>query len=444
MTFTPGPVDPALSPRHLLGATLRYWRDEVCHLSLAALAEKVWVDSSNLGKWERGERLAPPDAIQRIDELMGARGILIALRNTAATLENRPHNTADESGEEVHSRDMEIARRQILTSLTAISGVAAIPLDGLESLRHLFDRSMGPTRVEDWEETAWEYAHALNIRPLPEVIADLSLDVLAVHRYRQEAPIQDQAAWARINAQMTYLLAHALGANGQTEESRRWWVIARRTAEETGDGQLIADAYGKNAMQALYEQRPAQLILDRADYAITAARGTACAGVASAFATRAQLAAVLGDERGASAALGEVARVFERLPEKVTSDTDSVIGWSHLRLLHTRSYVATYAGLPGVAHAQRESLEAYSSRHVRPRAQIMLHEALSAVKSGDIASGLDHTRDVLTATPVHHRCMFVRRNAETVLEALPPSERTRPIVAEIRELMAPSSPHANA
>ncbi|MFD0657635.1 hypothetical protein [Thermocatellispora tengchongensis] len=261
-----------------------------------------------------------------------------------------------------------------------------------------------------------------------------------MQRLKQAAPTAAAPEWALVNAQMTWLLALSLNLAGLARESRRWWITARRAAEETGDPRRIALVTGYEAMQMLYEQRPMSTIVERAENALALARRTPCAGVAEALAVCAQARVLQGDSAGARAALDEQADVFERLPEATKSDKLSVVGWPETRLLHTRSFVATHAGHADAPQAQREALQAYPTGHIRPIAQIRLHEALSAVRRGDIAEGIDRARNVIAALAEHDRSPFIRRTATSVLEAVPETEVTRPAVVEYRELLTVPMP----
>lgn len=439
MGFSADPVDPSASPRHLLGAALRHWRADVRKLGLAGVAQQAWVDPSNLGKWERGTRMPPSDAISRIDGVLGANGFLVALHDLVVNLDqiSRGANETDRG----HAEDMDIVRRQILTSLAALGTSAALPLD---TLRHLIDPA-GSARVRDWEEIVHEHAHAFHTRPLAELTKDLALDFLDLQHVMQDRTsiATTGAAWQRIKAQLAIMLAHALGSAGEVRASRDWWLTARHAAEAGGDAELEAFARAKAAIQGLYEQRPFPVLLKRADEAIGAADGRPCAGVAVALAVHAQIRAMHGDAAGARDALARQEHVFDRLPEEVTADKLSVFGWPRERLLHTQSFAASYgSGLSSAAQAQREALDAYPATSVRERAQIHLHAALTEVRAGDVLTGLDMARDAITGLPGHHHTTFIRYNARAVLTATPASlpDRARSAVLDYRELLAAPAP----
>lgn len=438
MGFTADPVDPRTSPWHLLGAAMRHWRDDVRKLSLATVAEQAYVDTSNLSKWERGAKIPSFGAIGRIDNVVGANGFLIALCDVVASLDHK--TTGASESDTGHADDMDIVRRQILASLAALGTTTVLPL---EKLRHLVDSS-GSASVQDWEEIAYEHANAFHTRPLGEIIHDLALDVLDLQRIIQRTG--PSAAWQRVKAELTILLAHALGSAGQTRESRDWWLTARHAAEASGDAKLEAFARAKAAIQGLYEQRPFPVLLKRADEAIESAQGKPCAGVAVALAVHAQVRAMQGDAAGARDALAQQERIFDRLRDDVTRDKHSVFGWPRERMLHTQSFAASYgSGLSSAAHAQREALNAYPVTSVRERAQIHLHAALAEVRNGDIMAGLDMARAAIAGLPQHHQTTFVRYNAQAVLTAIPETlpDKARPAVLTYKELLSlPAKPGA--
>ncbi|WP_219518631.1 helix-turn-helix domain-containing protein [Nonomuraea ceibae] len=408
-------MDPSLSPVHCLGAGLRLLRG---NRSLEDVAAAARVDYSNLSRWERGDRLAPPEPLADIDRALGAGGFLIELRNLVHSF----GQMTEVSGETDiwHAEDVDRVRRQILASLTAL-GASATMLPPLETLRNFIDGRNGSARLQDWEEIVHEHACAFDTVPLPQLISDIALDVLELRRIMPTHG--DSRRWHRVNAQLTFLLAHALGSGGQARESRDWWLTARHAAEQSEDPRLIAFARAKAAVQGIYEQRlPLQVLLNRAEDAVDAARGQPCAGLAVAIAIQAQARAMLGDSEGARQALHEQDRVFKLIPKDVTDDTTSAFGWPESRLLHTRSFAATYGGgLTNAAQAQQEALDACPPAAARTRAQIGLHMAVTEVRHGDVVTGLDMARTAVASLPAHDQTTFVRYNAEAVLKAIPPS-----------------------
>ncbi|MEO3857707.1 hypothetical protein [Acrocarpospora sp. B8E8] len=292
--------------------------------------------------------------------------------------------------------DMEELRRQLLIGIVGLGATAAFtPLDGLERLHTVIDQGLGGPDLADWEERAWEYAHRMVSHPLPQVISDLSVDILAL---QEIMPKQRATGWARVNAEMMMFLAYALGSAGHIRQSHHWWSSARRAAAAAGDD-MVALVASFEAILGLYEPRPLPLILARVDSALKASRGMPCHATTKALGARAHALALMGDREGSFEALDEQARVYKLLPGSITDDEVSVWGWPVQRLLHTRSLVYTLAGYPAAGQAQQDSIAAYApgrSRHAaRQSAQVHLHVATSAVRSGDVSEGLAYARRTL-------------------------------------------------
>jgi hypothetical protein len=282
-------------------------------MSLEGVGREAHVDWSILARWERGDRRPPTDAVTRIDQILEASGFLIALHT--CVLANTGNQTSPSQGKPHDADDMNHLRRQLLTSIAAVGAAVTLPpMDGLERLRSVVDQAVGGPSLEEWEETAWEYAHRIVSRPLPEVIPDLSVDLLALQKVMSSDAVHG-GEWARVNARMTLLLAHALGSAGYSRESRLWWASARRAALHAGDD-MMALVCAFEAVQGLYENRPIPLILSRADAALAATRGRPSVATAKALGARAHAYALLGDTRTAHADLDNQERVHNLLPEQ--------------------------------------------------------------------------------------------------------------------------------
>lgn len=338
---------------------------------------------------------------------------------------------------------MDHLRRQLLTGIAAVGAAMALPpMDGLERLRFVVDQAVGEPTLEEWEETAWEYAHQIVSRPLHAVIADLSVELLALQRVMpSEADHED--GWARVNTRMTLLLAHALGSAGHSRESRLWWASARRAAAHAGDD-MTALVSAFEAVQGLYENRPLPLILSRADAALAATRGRPCVAAAKALGARAHAHALLGDTATAYTDLDNQARVYDQLPDHVTRDQISAEGWPITRTLHTRSLVFTLTGHRGAGRAQREAIAAYPRGRERQAAQVQLHVAMSAVLAGDITEGLDHAQTILADLGPDKITRFLLHIAQSVADVIPTTHQAEPAVIEYRKQLALPAPTGGA
>ncbi|MEU8269008.1 helix-turn-helix transcriptional regulator [Sphaerisporangium sp. NPDC049002] len=435
MPPTSRPVDPSEGPKHLLGAGLRHWR-EFRGMTLEAAAEKILGDWGNLGRWERGVRMAPSDAVERLDRLYQAGGFLVALR--ASALANDEPRPSAVTAARWDADAMDPLRRQLLLGGIAAAGTAAAApfQDGLERLRSVVDQNVGHPGIDDYEELVWEYSHAIVSRPQRDVLGDLAADVLALQQAMTSVPTGEAVRWLRVNARMTHLLAHTLGSTGFARESRHWWALARRAAERTSDPNAEAAAYASEAVQALHEDRPPVLVLARADTALKLTQGRPCLATVEALGARAHALALAGAAGEAYAALDEQVRVFDRLPDEITLDLLSAEGWPAFRLFYCRSLVYTLAGHPDAGSAQQEALASYPAGRPRQRAQVELHRAYSETRRGHVDDGLNHARQVLAALGPDNVTKFVHHLAVGVADAVPPLARTTLSVIEYRDQLA--------
>ncbi|GLX06655.1 helix-turn-helix transcriptional regulator [Microbispora sp. NBRC 16548] len=431
----PADLDPSLSPWHRLGAYIRHWR-ELRDETQTSLGKKVLVEGSLIGRYERAaeDRRPSLELVQRMDDVLQARGRLVALHPEA--MANSPRSDSPKPAAPHDADDMDLTRRTLLVA--AAMGVAgALPMHAIEQVRHSVSASLGGDQLSDWQETVWEYGHMVIRQPPQAVLADLALDAAALQQAINRRPVGDSKAWARVQAGMAFLMARCLGYCLQPREARHWWQAARRAADSAGDIDLQAAARGWEATQALYAGRPHVVVLQRADDALQLARGRACAGAAEGLAMRAQAAAVAGHAGKALTELQELERLVDRLPDAVLEDRETAFGWPHTRFLHTRSYVLARIGHARAASAAAdEAIGAYPTWAARAITQVELHRAVVAIREGHTEDGISHARSVLRALPPEQHTMFVRETANDVLRTVPLAEAHRPPVLEYRQLLA--------
>src|SRR5690606_37997964 len=142
---------------------------------------------------------------------------------------------------------------------------------------------------------------------------------------------------------------------------------------------------GQEATLGPYSGRPLGFMLQIAEEGMAISPNACSAGMGHLVAARAQLLALLGRRDEALATVRQVEALYDRLPDPQKGDTGTIMTWTLPRTLHTLSYVATFSGSPDDAdRAQTAALAAYPASATRSRAQVRLHQAVSAVRSGDI------------------------------------------------------------
>jgi len=160
-------------------------------------------------------------------------------------------------------------------------------------------------------------------------------------------------------------------------------------------------------------------LLALADEAMTVTE-TPGMGTGSVLIGRAQVLASHDRRSEASEAMRQVYAIVDRLPERVTSDIDSLYGWPEHRLRHGESFVYSHLGHVSKAEAaQARALALYPQHMPRERAQIQLHQALCMVRAGDASGGVAHAGRVLFDLPDLEQTEVVLEVARSVARAVP-------------------------
>lgn len=415
------------------GQMLRRLRTEA-GLSLRAFADKAGIDFSYVGQIERGERRCSPDWAEICDQTLRADGALLEAYRADAGKED------------------DVRRRSMLTAVVGVPPMIAfealradsVPMAGTEALRRDLTSALGghAADVAEWEEIAWNYGCTYAETPPKILFEDLRVDLLVART--QLAAVTDDAtqhSMQRVIALLAAFMAQTFGNLGDTRAGYRWWRTARSYADASRDGEARMWVRGREIIRGMYELRPLVTLLTLADEA-DAISDTVGMGTCAVLAGRAQALAMLGRTADATAALGRVYDAAERLPAQVLDDTASMYGWPEHRLRHSESYVHTYLGDDERAEdAHDRALSLYPDNMFRERAQVELHSAMRLVRAGDAGGGADHAQRVVQRLPDEQRIAVVLELARSVASSVPPSERGRPQVAGLREMLAlPAAP----
>jgi hypothetical protein len=436
------------SVRHWTGRETR-WLRQATRLSVRDFAASLGVAVRTVTKWEtqgvkarlRMDSQALLDTLlRRADGEAQARFAAIATagERTAVAPEAMSvpvtQNIEDQWGDDMR-------RRRVLQGFATMgfAGPAA-----MEALRHEVIDAISGDRADaqDWNEIAWEYGRAYITIPPRTLLDDLTTDLLAARQ--RLAQMHDDAARRevqRVTGLLAAFLAMTLGNLGAGRASGRWWRLARQAADASGDAGARIWVRGREILRGMYQQRPADLLLDMADEAaaISDAPGM---GTGSVLMGRAQVLAVLGRSDEARQAMAQVYDMVDHLPVHVTGDTASMYGWPEYRLRHGESLVYTYIGDSRRAEAaQDRALALYPPHLFRERAQVRLHQAVRIVNDGDPQAGASHACQAVSELAAAQRTEVLLAEARSVLRAVPHDERHRPPANELRELLAlPAGP----
>ncbi|MEV7965668.1 helix-turn-helix transcriptional regulator [Sphaerisporangium sp. NPDC088356] len=435
------PIDPHASAWHLFGAVMRRCREAEPKIALRRAAADLYIDYSNLAKWERGERTPPAEVVSRLDEVYGARGILTALYGTlmrfnAAAESDRLRagmcleNPAYRNGDD----DMERrAALQFLAGLGTLGTLGNLGISG-EPLRQLLDLSLGHAHlaIEEWELACADHLHALRTRPPAQVATDLLIDLLSVRRQLDTAAPADATELQRIMAALSTLHANVLTRLGDHGAAVRWWRTARQAADASGDLELRLGVSATEAGHGLYGQRDPGTVLRLTQNAQQIAGGRPSLGLALVICSQAKALTLLGRHTEAQQALN----TFRDLVAADPPSASIMPGyWNGGQLPNAENMIYAGVGNEVEAHNAGDRLLTFSHDY-QTAARVRLHEALCKVVNGGIDQGMRQAASVIDALPQVYNDNMVAATGRMVLRAVPRHQQNRPSVAEFRKVLA--------
>lgn len=410
-------------------------------VSLRGLAAAVHFDAGYLSKIRSGFRNPSPDLARKLDEALGASGELAALvpatrtdaRERRSVERARPHPGVP------NEEDDDMERRRLLQALAAL-GITTSP--AMEALQHIHggvDRALGrseESQLDEWEETVAEYGYSYLLLPPQQLMRDLAVDLVAVQQItaRREDDQLSQS-WSRVTSALSLLMAMTLCNLREPRLARQWWTTAQHAADASGDTRLSLWVAHNRLIRGIYEDRPAAVLLARADEAIARSSGIPCPGLAGLHSVRAQVFALQGRVPVAAAALRSCEEITERTHAS-TADARSTNNWAEDRVHYTAAWVHAYAGdRERVDKSVGHALAIVPADDPRTRAQLALLRASGHVRAGDVTEGVRLAHAVYEAQPVEHRTILLSSLARQVADAVPVESRRSPDVAGYRELL---------
>ena len=397
-------------------------------LTVERFAEHLGVAARTVAKWEaQGSGIAPMPAIQAMLDTALERATPAQQARFQVLLGGAPGRWPGDNGD--------MNRRELLFDF-AVLGLAA-SLAGVEAVRQGLGGAVAadrhPADLDEWERIVHEYARSYNVTPIGQLLRDLTADLSVLQRRLGGTDGTVQRSLARSAGQLAAMCALAWRDAGEPRQAGRWWRTARQLADRSGDSEVRTWVRGTEVVSGLYEQRPVQVIFDRAGEATLIAGSLASAGSAHLYSGLAQTLAVAGRGDEAVAALERVTNLAEKLPTQVVADEASMFGWPEVRLRHTESYVHTWLGDTGRAYAAQEAaLRIYPESLARERAKLFLHRVACMIQDGDVGGGLAYAGRVLDSLPVQHHTESVYAIGRAAMRVVPAQERGRPEAAELR------------
>ncbi|WP_426509479.1 helix-turn-helix domain-containing protein [Dactylosporangium sp. McL0621] len=346
-------------------------------------------------------------------------------RSPSATTFNRDLQPVDVRDSPRDTDD--VLRRTVLSAFVALGTYAP-----LRSSAEHASSVLGT--AEDWREAAWEYGFTYLSQSRSAFLRELAPDLVAIQR--QMTAIEDEREakqLASVGAQLAALMAMACTHLRYFREARHAWRLARRLGVRSGSTEAQAWVQGHEITSAIYLQRPVSVVLQLVNQA-TVLEGRTFAGSAELLAGKAQIFAALGRKEDALAAISQANATFDRLPDAIVQQSDSIFGWPEDRIRHAEAYVHARIGGNQVANASIDrALRLYDSSRTISKAQLELHRALALIRSGEVGEGTRHATWALNTVPSNHLGQLVLLVADDVLRAVPESDRGRPNVVSYRD-----------
>jgi hypothetical protein len=427
------PIDPHASPWHLFGAVTRLCRESRPNLGLRRAARQMYTDFSNLAKWERGERVPPPDMVPRLDQVYGAHGILTALYETLTHLNAAAESARPRAGtySEIPAYlngDDDMERRAALQFLAGLGAYGTFGISS-EPLRQLLDISLGQTNrsIEEWELACADHKHALETRTPAQVVTDLFIDLRAARHELDTATPASGIELQRIIAVLSSIHANALTRLGDNGAAIRWWRTACQAADASGDLALRLLVRCEEAGHGLYGQRAPEKVLGMVHRAQELTREPDV----DLLTTEAKALSMLGRHDEALKTLSTLRVIADK---GVTPDRYGF--WTPNRIHFTESWVYAAAGEEAAADTARENVLKFA-RGYQHRTNVHLHAALCTVVQGGVDEGLRQAATTIDTLTPAYRSRHIIETGHIVLRAVPRDQQDRPSVAEFREVLAP-------
>lgn len=308
-----------------------------------------------------------------------------------------------------------------------------LPGAALELARHDMHRAFTGDNVaadvSEWQEIVWDHGIDYMRRSPASVLPDLQVDFVALgEALRLTSNESAKRELIRIAALLCSIIAATMANLDDLRSSRRWWRTAKQAADESGDVGAMIWIRGQEIIRSLYERRPLPAILQMITDAesFISGRQVPVESLQKLLAGKAQALSLIGQDDQVESALRQIRDNFDRLPARVTCDTDSIFGWGEHSMRFTESYAYSYLGNFNQADlAQTAALNLYTETHVRGPAQIELQRALCMVRSGDVMPGVAHAEKVMAGVPKEHLNRTVSDIGWRVFSSVPIADRDR-------------------
>ncbi|WP_129843004.1 hypothetical protein [Streptomyces sp. RFCAC02] len=309
----------------------------------------------------------------------------------------------------------------------------------LDDVRRSLDRTLAKGTVSgeqlDLLEERLIWLRQRYVSTAPATMLDLLIHEL--HEVRELAaerqPALAQSRLSEMTAYLATLTADAFMKLGRVQRAGAWYATARAAADDSGSQEVRARVRAQAAMLPYYYgpldaaarlAREAQLLSSRPSPTS-----------ALAAAAQARASARCGDAAGARAAIAAARHDFDRA---AGPETDDAFGFPRRRLLLYLSGAYTHLGMSREAYAvQDEALGLYQSHpgSIDP-ALLAFERAICMVRQRALEEAVHLVRSAYLGVPEEHRTAILGSRARSIIDALPPAQRSTRAIRSLREVLA--------
>lgn len=343
-----------------IGAALRRAR-EAAGVSLSALAQHAHYSRGHLNNVECGRRAATPDIVLAYERALGAD---------------------------------DVNRRQLLTGLAA---AVVAPAVMSEALAGAFTDAMGERiGVDEWWDRAQSYGRDYMSMGAGELSGRLVGDLVRLQQY-----VDDPAVWAPSASLMT-VYGKTLPTNDGRKGAIRWYQLAARMADRSGDLPTRVWVRGRAALALAYEGAGPATAARLAEHALELS-DTPSIGRLNAQLARVHTIADRGDPNATAQAMDDARREFE---VSGSHEQESDFAMPEWRFAVHESMLWSRLGDQDRAVVAQEAVDRLRPATL-PRfgTHVELHRGLMLARAGDKADGVEYARAALDRLPKDKRSL---------------------------------------
>lgn len=344
-----------------LGDVIRSIR-ESAGLSLGALATRTRYSSPYLCNIEAGRRPLTPEIADALDRAFGTTPLLTML----AQLDGR-------TGDDVN-------RRAFLSSVTLMT--STLGLNGAGALAEVVRSGMlnASGDVEDWSAVVRDYERRLVVAPTTQYGNSLLAQMLVAKQQLVEHGKNPERL--RAVAHLSQLYGLWLGNQGQVTTARGWHRTAKTLAVQSGDVQAQANIHGRALSRGVYEGDSARETLAGVHQVLSL--NTRCSGTLESFSALVHVHALTGNLAAGRAAVENMRRVADVLPEEETSHAIGPLA----RTASFNSYLECRIGTLASAHRAFEAAQPRLRAAPVWDADARIYYGRAHVRAGAVADGV--------------------------------------------------------